>query len=1076
MSNLFKGIVKLAEEQYKQLKKDGSITVGDITIDFDEYTLYVTDYSIDSEIDINSENAVSNKAIANALKEKANKSDIPDGVVTIDGEQNIEGNKNFKGNITKNEIDLATINDIPPIADSLDQNVSTSTLSAKQGKVLNDKINSLVENISGKVQSFSIDTLSEFGSLFGIELTNPIDSFVVSTNVINYKGKNYTLKTGDIFLIVDVSVPDYWFSLDDMTIYKLETSKIDLTNYVTNEKFEQLENEVNNKFDKSNENIANNTIEINKLKSSVKDVAIASSNIKYAISSSEEEISSLNEFISKTSNSTVRMRGCAYGNGIYVIVGTSGALQYSTNKGETWTLIPTFITNVIVSVAYGGGIFICVDSAGGIFKSSNCVEWIRLESPITDIINAIVYVNGKFALAGANGLIAFSNDATSFDIVNSGVTSELTSVTRGLDKYVAVSTSGDILVSINGIDWENKSVDTTHYRTATFGKNIFIIGGQGGKIKYSTDAINWIDATHDSTSSVNYIRDIKYANGKFYAVMYISTGQGEIWTSLDGATWTKTQTTSARLWCLGYGNDIFFASGDNGAIWVLNQNINWVDYQPSIDKNQYIWSKEIYYLTDGSILESEIEVYRELTELEKKVPNLDNYATKKFVEENSGKIDKIYLNGEEQTITNKEVNLEIKMPEIPKDYYKVVNKLSEIDLNTIVVPGNYGVANDCANMPVIENGTLFVGEYNNQTYVQQLFISSSNKIYVRTSTSVDNSSWTEWTKFLNTLDNVYQFSQKLYEESANIIRLVNGTYTTTGGITVTVTENNIITLNGNVTTGGGVVHIPLVEPLPIGTYSMNLFNTVTNDYNAIGFTGEDKLTAGFPDCYFLEGTSIGTSTKVAHYIYIYLNNRQEFNYSNLQFKVMLVKGNTIPKTFGFYNQKRQITNNEAEFLKEEHDKSKNKFDISKVKFALTQNPTIDLENGTITVYRYDSTSSTLLKDCTDLEVGKTYILSLTEQVGEKYIYLVGTQTTWRVGQTHTITQADLDNTLAFYGQTGTTNVISQIMISEEGGEYQPYNGEIIHRGDMQKIVPLTQEEYDALGIYDENTLYLIKEE
>lgn len=167
---------------------------------------------------------------------------------------------------------------------------------------------------------------------------------------------------------------------------------------------------------------------------------------------------------------------------------------------------------------------------------------------------------------------------------------------------------------------------------------------------------------------------------------------------------------------------------------------------------------------------------------------------------------------------------------------------------------------------------------------------------------------------------------------------------------------------------------------------------------------------------------------------------------------LMLNAGTTALPYQPYNSSSHITNTQADLLKNEYDKSKNKFDISKVKFALTQNPTIDLENGTITVYRYDSTSSTLLKDCTDLEVGKTYILSLTEQVGEKYIYLVGTQTTWRVGQTHTITQADLDNTLAFYGQTGTTNVISQIMISEDGGEYQPYNGEIIHRGDIEPVL------------------------
>lgn len=354
------------------------------------------------------------------------------------------------------------------------------------------------------------------------------------------------------------------------------------------------------------------------------DIAIASSNTKYAISNSSTELSNKTLFESTPTNTAVRMRGCIYGNGIYVVVGTDGAVERSTNA-QDWELIDPFTNSVIVSVAYGGGYFICVDSTGGIFKSSDCITWVQLTSNITDIINAVIYVNGKFALVGANGLIAFSNDGETFTTVDSGVTNELTSITRGLDKYVAVSTAGDILTSINGVDWTNTSVDTTHYRTATFGKNIFVIGGQGGKIKYSTDAIHWEDATHNSTSSVNYIRDIKYANGKFYAVMYISTGQGEIWTSIDGATWIKTQTTAGRLWCLGYGNDILFASGDSGAIWVLDLDINWLDTQPTITSGQYIWSKEIYYLTDGSVVEGEVEVYPEFTDLLNKIPT--DYAT-----------------------------------------------------------------------------------------------------------------------------------------------------------------------------------------------------------------------------------------------------------------------------------------------------------------------------------------------------------------------------------------------------------------------------------------------------------------
>ena len=46
MSN-FNGIVYLTEEQFVTLKTNGTNTVGDATINFDESTLYVTDDVID---------------------------------------------------------------------------------------------------------------------------------------------------------------------------------------------------------------------------------------------------------------------------------------------------------------------------------------------------------------------------------------------------------------------------------------------------------------------------------------------------------------------------------------------------------------------------------------------------------------------------------------------------------------------------------------------------------------------------------------------------------------------------------------------------------------------------------------------------------------------------------------------------------------------------------------------------------------------------------------------------------------------------------------------------------------------
>lgn len=63
------------------------------------------------------------------------------------------------------------------------------------------------------------------------------------------------------------------------------------------------------------------------------------------------------------------------------------------------------------------------------------------------------------------------------------------------------------------------------------------------------------------------------------------------------------------------------------------------------------------------------------------------------------------------------------------------------------------------------------------------------------------------------------------------------------------------------------------------------------------------------------------------------------------------------------------------------------------------------------------TPSKPLKYFANLEVGKTYILTAIHsnpEDGGTYIYLTGSQTTWKFGESKTITQADLDNTMNFY--------------------------------------------------------------
>lgn len=452
MANLFKGVVKLTEAQYETLKNNKVLIVGDTTITFDEHTLYVTDYAIDTELDLNSPNPVENRAIAKALEEKANAGDIPVNVVTTDESQEISGDKNFSGVLKYKTNEVAVKQEIPIVSDDLKTENSANALSVNQGIILNNKITTLVENVNGRVKSFTVNNLEELGILFDVEMTEPLDSYDVTKSTITYKQKEYNLVTGDIFFVVSSDVPDYWFSLDNMKLYKMETMKVDLSNFYT--------------------------------------------------------INQTDELLEKKAN--------------------KASLEETNSK------------------------------VSSIEKS--------LETKVEKV----------------NGKQLSSNDYTNEE------KEKLSSIEEG--------------------------------------------------------------------AQVNIQSD---------------------WNATSGDEFIKNKPTKVSQ----FEND-------------------------------------------------------------------SKFATEEYVNDNGGKIDKIFLNDVEQEIVDKEVHLTVELPEYEKitDYYKITNKLTGIDLNTIVIPGNYGVANDCTNIPVAENGTLFVGLYQNNQYAQQMFISASNNVYVRTSTSIDNSVWNSWTK------------------------------------------------------------------------------------------------------------------------------------------------------------------------------------------------------------------------------------------------------------------------------------------------------------------------------------------
>lgn len=336
------------------------------------------------------------------------------------------------------------------------------------------------------------------------------------------------------------------------------------------------------------------------------DVAVAQFQEQFAVGDGENEISSITEWTQATSPSgfNQRQRSCCYGNGYYVIAGTAGQMVCSTD-GVTWTFVTAFTSAVITGLAYGNGRFVAVDSTGNIYSSVLPTETWELVYQNPVIIESVRYLNNRFVAVGEGGFFATSLDAKSWSQYTVPTTNNLIDSAYGNGCFIAVGAGGTILRSINLADWFDCSLTGFgDIRTALFAGGGFVVGGASGNIAHSIDGSLWAMATNNTTSTVSWIRAFAYAEKRIYAVMYTSAGKGEIWISKDGGeTWTVDKSVAGRLWCCVCGEGIFITSGDSGAIYVLDLDIDWADEVPS--EGASVWHRYVATLSNGDKIMSE---------------------------------------------------------------------------------------------------------------------------------------------------------------------------------------------------------------------------------------------------------------------------------------------------------------------------------------------------------------------------------------------------------------------------------------------------------------------------------------
>ena len=263
--------------------------------------------------------------------------------------------------------------------------------------------------------------------------------------------------------------------------------------------------------------------------------------------------------------------------GYYLSAGIAYPCVMVSIDGLSWTQISlSASSDIIYSIAYANGVFI----AGGqnkIYYSPDAITWTASATPPPLHVRGISYGNGKWVAlcnippVGLNFYPGVSTDngvtwTFGSDLGQFGGASDLT-FWNGT--FIAITISGYIVTSIDGVTWTKKAELPSGLISVAFGNNVFCIISTDGSTYRSSDLVNWTK-TRNASAAYSY-DDIDFYNGRFMAVGRKTSGTTNVTvlSSIDGTAWLQYDTgisssaINLPIQCLANGNNMSVVVNDS---------------------------------------------------------------------------------------------------------------------------------------------------------------------------------------------------------------------------------------------------------------------------------------------------------------------------------------------------------------------------------------------------------------------------------------------------------------------------------------------------------------------------------
>jgi hypothetical protein len=188
------------------------------------------------------------------------------------------------------------------------------------------------------------------------------------------------------------------------------------------------------------------------------------------------------------------------------------------------------------------------------------------------------FAGGQFVAVGGqpndHSTILTSPDGQTWTEQTVAASQFLTGAAHDGSIYVAVGEAGTLLSSPDAITWTARASSTfQELQGVTYAGNQFIAVGFGGTILSSPDAITWTPSKGEGI-----LLSVTAGNDR-----YLTTGFSVVMSSVDGAVWsTLSEGSTDALNDMAYGNDVYIAVGDAGALLRSVSGIIWSEEDSTV--------------------------------------------------------------------------------------------------------------------------------------------------------------------------------------------------------------------------------------------------------------------------------------------------------------------------------------------------------------------------------------------------------------------------------------------------------------------------------------------------------------